>query len=63
MYHTFCIHSSVDSYLGSIKLLALINEAAIIMVEHVSLLYFGTPLGYMPRSGMAGFYVVLCPIF
>ena len=38
MYHSFCIHSSVEGHLGSFQLLAIINEAAMNIVEHVSLL-------------------------
>jgi hypothetical protein len=54
MYHIFCIYSSVEGYLGSFQLLAIINKAAMNMVEHVSLLQVGTSSGYMPRSGVAG---------
>ena len=52
MYHIFCIHSSVEEHLGSFQLLAIINKAAINIVEHVSLLQVGTSSGYMPRSGI-----------
>jgi hypothetical protein len=55
MYHIFCIHSSVEGYLGSFQLLATVNKAAMNIVEHVSLLYAGTSIGYMPRSSIAGF--------
>jgi hypothetical protein len=54
MYHIFCIHSSVEEHLGSFQLLAIINKAAINIVEHVSLLYFGTSFRYMPSSGIVG---------
>ena len=54
MYYIFCIHSSVEGHLGSIQLLAIINRAAMNIVEHVSLLHFGTSSGYMLRSGIAG---------
>jgi hypothetical protein len=54
MYHIFCIHSSVEGHLGSLQLLAIINKAAIYIVEHVSLLQVGTSSGYMPRRGIAG---------
>ena len=37
------------------ELLAIINKAAMNMVEHVSLLHVGACAGYMPRSGIAGF--------
>ena len=54
MYHIFCIHSSVEKLLGSFQLLAVINKAAMNIVEHVSLLPVGTSSGYMPRRGIAG---------
>jgi hypothetical protein len=40
--------------LGSFQLLAIINKAAMNIVEHVFLLYVGTSFGYIPRSGIAG---------
>ena len=54
MYHIFCIHSSVEGHLGSFQLLAIINKAAMNIVEHVSLLPVGTSSGYMLRRGIAG---------
>ena len=54
MYHIFCIHSSVEGPLGSFQLLAIINKAAMNIVEHVSLLQVGASSGYMPRRGIAG---------
>ena len=42
MYHIFCIHSSVEEHLGSFQLLAIINKAAMNIVEHVSFLPVGT---------------------
>ena len=53
MYHIFCIHSSIEGNLGSFQLLAIINKAAMNIVEHVSLLQVGTSSGYMPRRGIA----------
>ena len=50
----FCIHSSVEGHLGSFQLLAIINKAAMNIVEHVSFLLFGTSSGYMPRRGIMG---------
>jgi hypothetical protein len=35
MYHIFCIHSSVEGHLGSFQLLAIINKAAMNIVENV----------------------------
>jgi hypothetical protein len=54
MYHIFCINSSVEEHLGSFQLLAIINKAAMNIVEHVSLLKVGMSSGYMPRRGIAG---------
>jgi hypothetical protein len=52
MYHIFFIHSSVEGHLGSFQLLAIINKAAMNIVEHVSLLHVGASSGYMPRMGV-----------
>ena len=46
---------SSEGHLGSFQLLAIINRAAINIVVHVSLLYVGASLGYMPGSGITGF--------
>jgi hypothetical protein len=54
MYHIFCIHSSVEGHLGSFQLLAIINKAAMNIVEQVSLLHIGPSSAHMPRSGIAG---------
>ena len=54
MYHIFCIHSSVEGHLGSFQLLAIINKAAMNIVEHVFFLPVGTASGYLPRRGIAG---------
>jgi hypothetical protein len=54
MYHIFFIHSSVEGHLGSFQLLAIINKAAMNIIEHVSLLHVGASSGYMSRSGIAG---------
>jgi hypothetical protein len=53
MCHILCIHSSVEGHLGSFQLLAIINRAAMNIVEHVSLLPIGTSSGYMSRRGIA----------
>jgi hypothetical protein len=37
--------------MGCLQLLAIINKAAINIVEHVFLLYVRASFGYMPRSG------------
>ena len=54
MYHIFCIYCSVEGHLGSFQLLAIINKAAMNIVDHVFLLPVGTSSGYMPRRGIAG---------
>jgi hypothetical protein len=54
MYHIFCIHSSVEGHLGSLQLLAIINKAAMNIVEHMFLLQVGTFSVNLPRSGIAG---------
>ena len=53
MYHIFYIHSSVEGHLGSFQLLAIINKAAMNIMEHVSFLPVGTSSGYMKRRGIA----------
>jgi hypothetical protein len=54
MYHIFCTHSSVKGHLSSFQLLAIINKAAMNIVDHVSLLQVGTSSGYMSSIGIAG---------
>ena len=54
MYHIFCIHSSTEGHLGSFQVLAIINKAAMNIVDHVSLLHVGESSGYRPRNGIAG---------
>jgi hypothetical protein len=59
MYHIFCIHSSVEGHLSSFQLLAIINKAAMNIVDHVSFLPVGTSSGYAQsfssvRSGCGG---------
>ena len=54
MYHFLCIHFSVEGHVGSFQLLAIINKAAMNIVEHVFFLQVGTSSGYMPRRGIAG---------
>jgi hypothetical protein len=53
MYHMFYIHSAVEGHLGSFQLLAIINKAAMNIVEHVSFLPVGTSSGYIPRRSIA----------
>jgi hypothetical protein len=54
MYHIFCIHSTVEGYLGFFQVLDIINEVAMTIVEHVFFLPVGTSSGYIPRSNIAG---------
>ena len=54
MYHIFCIHFSIEGHLGSFQVLAIINKAAMSIVEHVSLLYVGASFVYKPRNGITG---------
>ena len=55
MYHSFLIHSSTDGQLGCFHVLAIINCAAMNIVEHVSLSIL-VSLVCMPSSGIAGSY-------
>ena len=48
------MHSSVEGHLGSFQLLAIINKAAMNIVEHVSFLPVRTSSVYMPRRGIVG---------
>jgi hypothetical protein len=54
MYHILCIHPSVEGHLGCFQLVAIINKAAMNIMEHVSFLYVGASFGYMPRRGISG---------
>jgi hypothetical protein len=54
MYQVFCIHSSVEGHLGSFQLLAIINEAAMNIVEHSPYYNVGASSGYMSRRDIAG---------
>jgi hypothetical protein len=57
MYHIFLIHSLVVGHLNYFHVLAIVNNAAISMGEHVSLFYPDLHFfGYMPRNGIAGSY-------
>jgi hypothetical protein len=49
MYHIFCAHSSVEGYLDSFQLLAIINKAAMNIVEHVLLLPVGTSWRFLRK--------------
>ena len=57
-YHTSCIPSSVDGYLGCFPILAVVNNAAVYIGLCVSfwISVFILFLRYLPRSGIAGSY-------
>jgi hypothetical protein len=57
------MHSSVEGHLGSFKLLAIINKAAMNIVEHVSYYQLELLLGICPGEVLLDPLVVLCPIF
>ena len=54
---------SVEGHLSCFQLLAIINKAAMNIVEHVSLLHAGESSGYMTKSGIAGSYSSIMPSF
>jgi hypothetical protein len=55
MYHIVGNHSFIEGHLGSFQLLAIINKAAMNIVEHVFLLHDGTSSGYNAQeSGISG---------
>ena len=53
MNHISCIHSLVEGHLGCFQFLAIMNKAAMNIMEYVSLWYGRTSFGYMPRSSVA----------
>ena len=55
MYHIFFFFFSVEGHLGSFQLLAIINKAAMNIVEHVSFLRVGTssPHRFMCKSNLS----------
>jgi len=53
MYHIFFFHSSVEGHLGYFQLLAIMDKAAMDIIDQVSLWDVGVSFGYMPRSGIA----------
>jgi hypothetical protein len=54
MYHIFCIHYSVEGYLGSSQLLSFVNKVPMNIVGHVSILQVGASSGYMHGNVIAG---------
>ena len=63
MYDIFGIHSSVEGHLGSFQVLTTINQTAMNIVEHVSLLHIVASSGYMPRIAVAGASVSIMSTF
>ena len=59
IHHIFFIHSSVDGHLSCFHVSAIVNSAAMNIGVHVSyrISIFVFP-GCMPRSGIAGSYMV-----
>jgi hypothetical protein len=55
MYQIFCIHSSVEGQLGSFQLLAIINKAAMNIVEHENALWL-----YVMFTGDINFASLKC---
>jgi hypothetical protein len=53
MNHIFYIHSFVEGHLGCFQVLGITKEAAMNIVEQVSLWFGGASYGYMPRSDIA----------
>ena len=54
MFHIFLSCSSVEGHLGCIQVLAITNNAAMSIVEQMSLWYDGTSFVNMPKSGITG---------
>ena len=53
IFHTMFIHYSIEWHLGCFQVLAITNNAAMNIVEHILLLYDMASLGYIPKSGIA----------
>jgi hypothetical protein len=55
MNHIFCIHSLFEGHLGCFQPLAVRDNAAMNIMEHVCLLRYGrASFGYMPKSNISG---------
>ena len=63
MYHIFFIHSLVEEHLGCFQVPAVTNNAAMNVVEQMSLWYECASFGYIPESGIAGSLGRLIPNF
>jgi hypothetical protein len=63
MYHIFCIHSSFEGHLGSLQVLAIINKAAMNIVEHASCSMLEHHLDICTRVVYLVPQVIVCPVF
>jgi hypothetical protein len=63
MNHIFFFHSSVEGHLGCSQFLAIMNKAAMNIVEQVSLRDGGISFVYMSRSRIAGSWCRTVPNF
>ena len=63
MCHIFFIHSSLEGHLGCFHILDITNNAVMNIVEQMALQYDWASFGYMPKSGIAGFWGRLIPNF
>ena len=56
-YHIFFIHLSVDGHLDFFHVIAIVNNASVNIVVHVSFqISVFVFFGYIPKSGIAGSY-------
>ena len=62
VYHNFCIHLSIDENLDFFHVLAIVNNAAMNTVIHVSF-WIKVFSEYIPSSGVAGSYSSFIPSF
>jgi hypothetical protein len=53
MHHIFCIHPFTDGHLSCFQFLAIVNKAAVNIVDHVSLWHGRASFSCVPRSGIA----------
>ena len=54
MYHIFLIHSLVEGHFGCFQVLAMTNNAAMNIAEHMFLWYNWASIGYIFKSDIAG---------
>ena len=64
MYHSFLIYSSIDGYLGCFQILAIVNNAAMIMEVHIIFEFmFWVPSDTYPEVELMGHKAVPFLIF